>query len=119
MPLLSREFRLKTVEKIQGRRAVLIINGAPWTRTLAKRKMPAFTETGSISNCRNMLLYSPMALGDHLTERTERDVYDRDGRATAEHPVKKVQREGKTYAEVRIPGGYSAVIVRAAATTTP
>ena len=40
-------------------------------------------------------------------------VYDREGRATDGYPVKKLQRGGKTYAEVRIPGGYSAAIVRA------
>lgn len=183
MPLLSREFRARMVRKIRDRGAVLIVNGAPCTRTLAELKVPAFTETGSISHCRRMLLYSPMALGDHLTERSEKDayrvmmraldygclyawygsnvypdyptltewmypttpieihsgyvigeeriitnrsglfgwddasdftayVYDRDGRATAEHPVRAVQRDGKRYAEVRIPGGYSAAIVR-------
>jgi len=39
-------------------------------------------------------------------------VYDRDGRPSQEYPVQKLQRDGKTYAEVRIPGGYSAAIVR-------
>ncbi len=190
MSLLSRDFRLKMVRKIQDRGAVLIVNGAPSTRTLANRKMPAFTETGSISHCRKMLLYSPMALGDHLTERSQRDayrvmlaaldygclyawygsnvypdyptltehmypttpieihpgyvigreriitnrsglfgwddtgdftayVYDREGRATDEYPVKKVDRDGKTYAEVRIPGGYSAAVVRAGKVFNP
>jgi hypothetical protein len=165
---------------------VLIVNGAPWTRTLSRLKFPAFTETGSISHCRKMLLYSPIALGDHLTERSEKDayrvmlraldygclyawygsnvfpeyktlteqmypitpmeihrgyvigreriitnrsglfgwddgsdfdgyVYDRDGRGTDLYPVKKVVRESKTYAEVRIPGGCSAAIVRKSA----
>jgi hypothetical protein len=130
-----------------------------------------------------MLLYSPMALGDHLTERSQKDayrvmmraldygclyawygsnvypeyktltehmypitpleihggyaigqeriitnrsglfgwgdrsdfrgfVYDREGRATDSHSVGKVERDGKMYAEVRIPGGFSAAIVR-------
>ena len=184
LSLLSREFRVSQVRRIQDRGAVLIVNGAPQTRTLARLKFPAFTETGSISHCRKMLLYSPIALGDHLTERTEKDayrvilraldygclyawygsnvspeyktltehmypitpleihsgyvigrervitsrsglfgwddsgdfsgfVYDREGRATDLYPIKKVKREGKTYAEVRIPGGYSAAIVRA------
>ena len=182
--LLSREFRTDQVKRIQNRDAVLIVNGAPWTRTLSQLKFPAFTETGSISHCRKMQLYSPIALGDHLSERTEKDayrvmmraldygclyawygsnvyaehktltehmypitpleihsgyvigqeriitnrsglfgwndrsdfrgfVYDREGRATDGYPVKRVDRDGKTYAEVRIPGGYSAAIVRA------
>jgi len=42
-------------------------------------------------------------------------VYDREGRATDLYPVTRVERQGKTYAEVRIPGGYSAAIVRAKA----
>jgi hypothetical protein len=36
---------------------------------------PAFNETGSITNCVNSQLYSPIALGDHLTERSEEDAY--------------------------------------------
>jgi hypothetical protein len=40
-------------------------------------------------------------------------VYDRDGRPTDEHPVRKITQNGRTYAEVRLPGGYSAAIVRA------
>ena len=39
-------------------------------------------------------------------------VYDREGRATERHPVQRVERDGRAYAEVRIPGGYSAAIVR-------
>ena len=183
MSLLSREFRAAQVKRIQNRGAMLIANGAPWTRTLSQLRFPAFTETGSISHCRKMLLYSPMALGDHLTERSQKDayrvmmraldygclyawygsnvypenktltehmypitpleihsgyvigheriitnrsglfgwddegdfrgfVYDREGRRADGYPVKKVERDGKTYAEVRIPGGYSAAIVR-------
>jgi hypothetical protein len=181
--LVSRDFRVHQVKRIQDRGAVLIVNGAPWTRTLSQLHVPAFTETGSISHCRKMLLYTPLALGDHLTERSQKDayrvmmsaldygclyawygsnvypeyktltehmypitpieihrgyvigreriitnrsglfgwddesdfrgfVYDREGRATDLCPVKKVELDGKTYAEVRIPGGYSAAIVR-------
>ena len=39
-------------------------------------------------------------------------VYDRDGRITEGIEARKVKRNGKTYAEVRIPEGYSAAIVR-------
>jgi hypothetical protein len=183
LTLLSRAFREYQVTRIQERGAPLVINGAPITRTLARHKFMAFTETGNIAHCRKMLLYSPVALGDHITERTpvhayrvmlkaldfgclyawyntpifprhkmltehmypftpielhagyvigkERIitnrsgvfgwgdnsdftayVYDRAGKQTDRYPVKKVGRNGKTYAEVRIPGGYAAAIVR-------
>ena len=43
----------------------------------------------------------------------EAHVYDDDSKETDGSQVKKVTRAGKTYAEVRIPEGYSAAIVRA------
>ena len=184
LTLLSRDFREQQVKRILARGAPLVINGAPITRTLARHKFMAFTETGSIAHCSKMLLYSPVALGDHITERepkhchrvmlkaldhgclyawygtgvfprhkmltehmypftpieihegyvigreriiTNRSgafgwgdnseftayVYDRLGKATDRYPVKNVARNGKTYAEVRMPGGYAAAIVRA------
>jgi hypothetical protein len=41
-------------------------------------------------------------------------VFDREGKETGEIHVAKVEREGKTYAEIRIPEGYAAAIVRSA-----
>lgn len=181
--LMSRDWRLQQVERIQAEGRPFIVNGMPRTRTLAQRKFQAFTETGSIGNCRHTLLYSPVALGDHLSERTFKDawgvmlraldfgclynwynstivppeptltehmfpftpielhegyvigeeriitnrsglfgwaddsgfvayVYDRDGRATEEYPVLRTVRDGRAYAEVRIPEGYAVAIVR-------
>lgn len=183
LTLLSRAFREHHVKRILARGAPLVINGAPVTRTLARHKFMAFTETGSIAHCSKMQLYSPVALGDHITERepkhayrvmlkaldhgclyawystrvfpphkmltehmypftpieinagyvigkeriiTNRSgvfgwgdnsdftayVYDRLGKQTDRYPVKKVTRNGKTIAEVRMPGGYAAAIVR-------
>jgi hypothetical protein len=40
------------------------------------------------------------------------ELYDRNGRETDKYPVRRVEREGKTNAEVRMPGGYSCAIVR-------
>ena len=40
-----------------------------------KLHFPRFVETGSISHCAATHLYSPIALGDHLTERSELDAY--------------------------------------------
>ncbi len=73
--LLSLPFRLRQVKRILGRGAPLVINGAPATRTMVEQRFMAFTETGSMTNCRKMLLHSPVALGDHLTERSEADCY--------------------------------------------
>jgi len=183
LPLLSREYRVAMVQRIRDKGAVLVVNGAPCTRTLAQFKITSFTETGSISHCRKVQLYCPLALGDHLTETSEKDavrlmrnaldygclyawygsnfpvpyktltehmfpftpieihsgyvigkeriittrsglfgwgdasnftayVYDRDGRATDRYSVKKIERDGKTYAELRMPEGYAAAIVR-------
>ncbi len=180
--LLSAPWREKQVRKIQSK-GELICSGAPQTDALAATKYLAFCETGSISNLRGMLLWTPLGLGDHMTERKQRDaykqilrqldhgglycwyatqiipshktitehmfpftpielhegyvigeeriltnrsglfgwsdssqfdayVYDRDGRKTDEIDVKRVERGGKAYAEVRIAEGYSAAIVR-------
>jgi hypothetical protein len=181
--LLSRDFREYHVKRILARGCPFITNGAPYTRTLARLKFQSFTETGSITNCRMMLLYSPVGLGDYLTEVTEVHAYknmlksldhgclyawyhvtvvpthktlaeymypftpielhsgyvigkeriltdrsglfgwgdrskfevhvfDREGKETREIAVPRVERNGKAYAEIRIPEGYSAAIVR-------
>jgi hypothetical protein len=36
---------------------------------------PTFVETAAISNCLRAILYSPVALGDHISERTGVDAY--------------------------------------------
>jgi len=179
LPFLEHHIK-RVIERVPA-----FFNGAPHSRTLARLKFQCFTETGSISNCHRMLLYTPVALGDHLTERSEKDsyrvmlraldwgclyawysrtiypthktltehmfpatpielhegyiiakerivtnrsglfgwaddsdfniyVYDREGRLTDGKEAKKVTRDGKTYAEIRIPEGYSAAVVRLA-----
>ena len=181
--LLSRDWRAKQVKRIMAH-GPLMCSGAPYTRALARFKYHAFCETGSITNCRRMLLWSPIGLGDHITEKTQKDAYrhmlrqmdhgcvyawyshriiathktlteymypftpielrsgiligkeriltnrsgyfgwgdpskfevhvfDRDGFETDKIKVPTVTRDGKTYAEVRFPEGYSAAIVRA------
>jgi hypothetical protein len=75
VPLLSLPFRLKMVKRILSEGRPFVINGAPFTRTMLDQKFMAFTETGSITNCRLMLLHSPVALGDSLTERVPEDAY--------------------------------------------
>ena len=75
LPLLSREFRYEHTKRILDAGRPFSINGAPCTRTLLNLKFQAFTETGTISNCAVMLLHSPIALGDALTERNYLDCY--------------------------------------------
>lgn len=182
VPLLSLPFREKVVDRVLGEGRPYIINGAPMTRTMVDKHFPAFTETGSMSNCRRMLLHSPIALGDHLTEHSYADsyanihaaldqgclfvwyshihtthvtptkyyypftpielhsgfvigeeriitnrsgyfgwgdssnfeahVFDREGKPTQEVTVPQVERDGRTFGEVRLPEGYMAILVR-------
>lgn len=185
VPLISRDFRFKQISRILDRRAPLVINGQPATRTLSQLKFQAFVETGSgPRNAARTHLYSPVLLGDHLTEHTYREiysnmvtalnhgclyayyyqrhmpnrtltehmypftpielhagyvigreriltvrsglfgwgdgsgfdvhVYDRESRETDGSEVKRVERGACTYAEVRIPEGYSVALVRQA-----
>ncbi len=180
--LISLPFRVKMVDRIQREDRPFLINGAPATKTMVDKHFMAFTETGSMTNCRYMLLHSPVALGDHLTERKYADsyanihaaldhgclfvwyghifhdfvaptkymfpstpieihegmhiaqeriltnrsgyfgwndfsefephVFDRDGREDPNFKVPIVQREGFNYAELRLPEGYYAILVR-------
>ena len=72
--LLSQPWRVTLIKEIMAR-GPFIANGQPHTRTVARLKFPRFCETGSISNCTRAQLHSPIALGDHLTERCEEDAY--------------------------------------------
>jgi len=72
--LATQSWRGKAVKRIQ-KRGLLIGNGAPHTRTFTQLHFPRFIETGSISNLTRGQLYTPIALGDHLTERNAKDVY--------------------------------------------
>ncbi len=76
--LISQPWRIKMIERIMARvkkTNAFIGNGAPLTRTIRKYHFPRFIETGSVSNLRRGQLFTPLALGDHLTERTELDAY--------------------------------------------
>ncbi len=72
--LISQPFRVALVRQIL-KNHLLVVNGQPHTQTMTKLHFPRFVETGSISNCALAGLYSPIALGDHLTERSELDAY--------------------------------------------
>jgi len=72
--LLTEAWRVDLAKHILSR-GPLIGNGAPYTRAMADLKFPCFVETGSITHCAKAHFYSPVALGDHLTERSELDAY--------------------------------------------
>lgn len=72
--LLTESWRLDLAKRILAR-GPLIGNGPAVTRARAALKFPCFVETGSITNCTQAHLYSPIALGDHLTEYSELDAY--------------------------------------------
>lgn len=75
--LLILPWNVKMVNRIMSRvdKRGFLSNGAPITKTMTKIHFPAFIETGTISNLRLGQLYTPLALGDHFTERTELDAY--------------------------------------------
>ncbi len=72
--LLTEPWRLDLAKRILAA-GPLIGNGAPYTRAMVDLQFPCFVETGSITHCTKAHLYSPIALGDHLTERSELDAY--------------------------------------------
>jgi len=72
--LLTESWRLALAKKILAR-GPMIGNGPAVTRARAALKFPCFVETGSITNCTQAHLHSPIALGDHLTEYSEQDAY--------------------------------------------
>ena len=72
--LLSQPWRLALVRRIMQKHT-LVANGQPHTRSMTDMHFPRFVETGSISNCAHAQFFSPIALGDHLTERGDLDAY--------------------------------------------
>jgi hypothetical protein len=180
--LASQPWRLRMAKALL-RRGALFCNGAPATRSFTQLHFPRFVETGLYSNIVNCQLYTPIALGDHLTERNEVDAYrdmvkgldygalyywytssidathptltsymfpmtpidlghgfiigkeriltntsgyfgwgdaslfqavvfDDRGNQTDKVKIPRVERDGKTFAEVRIPQGYTVALLR-------
>lgn len=70
--LVTQPFRLPLAREILDR-AVLVGNSAPYTASMAQLHFPRFVETAAVSNLRRGHLYTPIGLGDHLSERTTRD----------------------------------------------
>ncbi|MCD6361066.1 MAG: hypothetical protein J7M38_09395, partial [Armatimonadetes bacterium] len=72
--LISQPWRVRELKRCLAR-GPFIANGQPHTRTVARLKFQRFVETASISNCLRAVLYSPIALGDHISEKTGQDAY--------------------------------------------
>jgi hypothetical protein len=78
--LLSMPWRMKAVNEIIKRKKFLITNGGggateTMLKVFNKHQFIGFVETGSVSNCLNAQLQTPIGLGDHVTERNEIDCY--------------------------------------------
>ena len=73
--LLTEDWRVNLAKYIQSR-GPLIGNGVPYTHAMAALNFPCFVETGAITNCTLSHLYSPIALGDHLTEQSQQNAYE-------------------------------------------
>ncbi len=183
LALLAQPWVEKTTARLLKEGRPLVANGAPIFTSAYKFQFPRFVETSGISSVARTHLYTPIALGDHITERNEVDcyrwmlnalnwgglyywyaarivptrstltthmfpftpielhsgyligreriltnrsglfgwgdlsgfkahVYDRIGRETDGIDAVRVVRDGRAYAEVRIPEGYSAALVR-------
>jgi hypothetical protein len=72
--LISEPWRMRELKRCIEH-GPFIANGQPHTRTVARLKFQRFVETASISSCLKAILYSPIALGDHIGEKTEQDAY--------------------------------------------
>lgn len=73
--LISLGWRLKQAKKILARTGTLIANGPIDCQQMRDLHIMDFTETGQGSFCARTQLYTPIALGDHLSEVTEADAY--------------------------------------------
>ena len=71
--LLSQEWRIKQAKDIL-KRGPLIANGQPQTESMMRVHFLRFVETGDINHLIHAQLYTPVGLGDHLTEKTEKDI---------------------------------------------
>ena len=181
--LISWPWRERLTARLLKEGRPIVANGNPSLTSEYKYRFPRFVETADITRLSKTHLFTPIALGDHITERNEVDsyrwmlraldwgglyywysgriipthhtlttymfpvtplelhsgyiiaeeriltnrsglfgwgdmaafeahVFDRVGKETDKIKVPRVVKDGKAYAEVRIPEGYSVAIVR-------
>ena len=78
--LITLPWRKRMVESFAENGLFLVANGGGgYTRTMTDlfiaNKYTAFMETGSVAKLTETHLFTPIGLGDHLTERSEEDCY--------------------------------------------
>ncbi len=72
--LITKPWRLKLAKKIL-QKGYLVGNGVPACREIRELKFPCFSETAQSTFATKQHLYSPVILGDHLSEVSEVDSY--------------------------------------------
>lgn len=75
LTLISWPWREKLTSWLLSNGRPLVANGNPSLTSEYKYRFPRFVETADISNLSKAHLYTPIALGDHVTERNEVDAY--------------------------------------------
>ena len=75
LTLLSWPWREKLTARLLNEGRPLVANGNPTLTSEYKYRFPRFVETADISNLSKTHLFTPIALGDHVTERNEVDAY--------------------------------------------
>lgn len=76
IPLLTQQWKVAHAERLLKAGKVIIGNGMPLTETMARLCVLRFRETASLFNLLDSHIYTPLGLGDHLTQRAEQDVID-------------------------------------------
>jgi len=181
LALIAWPWREKLTASLLNAGRPLVANGNPIFTSEYKYRFPRFVETADISSLSKAHLFTPIALGDHVTERNEVDsyrwmlnaldwggvyywygqrptrpsfttvmfpftpielnsgyligeeriltnisgifgwgdnsqftvhIFDRTGRLTDKIKAPRIEKNGKAYAELRIPEGFAASIVR-------
>ena len=70
VPLAMQSLKLKIVDYIRGKGLFFMANTQPHTRTMLRKKIVRFVETGTFSAMANTHLACPLGLGNHSTEST-------------------------------------------------
>ena len=73
--LLSWNWRRKVIEQQLAEGRPLVANGAPMTTSEYRYRFPRFVETADITRLSQTHLFTPIALGDHVSTRHEADAY--------------------------------------------
>ena len=73
--LLSWPFREKIMKRMAAEGRPVVINGAPWTVSEYQFKIAREVESADVGRVSQSHFFTPIALGDHTTEKSEADAY--------------------------------------------